>query len=69
MSAAAAATTRTDHAAAGEEAHGDFRCADCGYGVVSTGALPSCPMCRGAIWHSVRRPFRSGALRVTAVSR
>jgi rubrerythrin len=37
----------------GESAKGSFRCADCGYGVVVTGALPPCPMCgAAAVWES-----------------
>jgi rubrerythrin len=36
--------------AAGEEARGEFRCAECGYGVIVRTALPACPMCRGAVW-------------------
>ncbi len=34
----------------GASAKGSFRCSDCGYGVVVTGALPLCPMCGGAVW-------------------
>jgi rubrerythrin len=35
----------------GANAKGSFRCSDCGYGVVVTGALPPCPMCGGAaVW-------------------
>ena len=36
--------------ATGERAKGSFRCSDCGYGVVVTGALPPCPMCGRAVW-------------------
>jgi hypothetical protein len=35
---------------AGTEAAGEFRCADCGYGVVVRSLLPACPMCRGHVW-------------------
>lgn len=38
----------------GEEAGGDFRCAECGYGVVATTTLPICPMCRGTRWRAVQ---------------
>jgi hypothetical protein len=36
--------------AAGEPATGDFRCAECGYGVCVSRVLPSCPMCAGVSW-------------------
>ncbi len=36
--------------AAGSRALGEFRCADCGYGVVVRAVLPVCPMCRGSSW-------------------
>jgi rubrerythrin len=39
-----------DFLEAGSDARGEFRCADCGYGVVVQNVLPSCPMCRGAVW-------------------
>ena len=35
---------------AGMEVAGEFRCADCGYGVVVRSLLPPCPMCRGHVW-------------------
>ena len=39
---------------------GEFHCSDCGYGIVSRGALPVCPMCGGSSWdESVWRPFNS----------
>lgn len=34
----------------GEEAAGEFRCSECGYGVVVQRALPLCPMCGGEAW-------------------
>ena len=44
--------------ASGERVVGEFHCSDCGYGIVSRGLLPSCPMCRGASWEeSPWRPF------------
>jgi len=39
-----------EFAAAGSDASGEFRCADCGYGVVVQRVLPPCPMCHGAAW-------------------
>ena len=35
---------------AGSAALGEFRCADCGYGIVVRRLLPACPMCRGRSW-------------------
>lgn len=36
--------------AAGQTAAGSFRCAECGYGVAVSAALPQCPMCAGTTW-------------------
>ncbi len=37
---------------------GELRCSDCGYGIVSRGLLPTCPICRGRTWEeSPWRPF------------
>jgi rubrerythrin len=44
------ATPAEVHLSAGEPAKGDFRCADCGYGIAAFHTLPSCPMCRGESW-------------------
>jgi hypothetical protein len=35
---------------AGAAAHGQFHCADCGYGVSVQVRLPTCPMCAGTAW-------------------
>jgi rubrerythrin len=35
---------------AGDAATGEFRCAECGYGVAVRSVLPECPMCRGRAW-------------------
>lgn len=40
--------------AAGEQATGDYRCSECGYGVSVRRTLPLCPMCGGAAWESWR---------------
>jgi hypothetical protein len=48
MSIAVAAENGTLRA--GQSARGDFRCADCGYGVTIRRTLPACPMCRGEDW-------------------
>jgi rubrerythrin len=43
---------------AGALASGDYRCADCGYGITATRELPVCPMCRGESWREHRwSPF------------
>lgn len=39
-----------DFAQAGEQAKGEFHCAECGYGVTVYRALPACPMCSGVTW-------------------
>jgi hypothetical protein len=42
----------------GPQIAGEFRCSGCGYGIVSRGVLPTCPMCQGAAWEqSPWRPF------------
>ena len=46
-----------DFAVAGEEAAGEFRCTDCGYGAVVHRSLPPCPMCGGTIWASRGQRF------------
>jgi rubrerythrin len=35
---------------AGQDASGEFRCSECGYGVIVRNVLPACPMCRGSVW-------------------
>ena len=35
---------------AGDRANGEFRCSECGYGVIVRSVLPACPMCRGLVW-------------------
>jgi hypothetical protein len=51
--------------ATGQAAVGEFRCADCGYGVSIVRTLPRCPMCGGEAWEaeSVRpwQAIRAGA--------
>ncbi len=36
--------------AAGAAATGEFRCAECGYGIAVRSILPTCPMCHGLVW-------------------
>ena len=46
--------------AAGREVSGEFRCAECGYGVIVRSLLPACPMCRGVVWEEpAGSPFSS----------
>jgi rubrerythrin len=45
-------------ATAGERAKGEYRCAECGYGVAVWSELPTCPMCGGETWEqSAWSPF------------
>ena len=32
---------------------GEFRCSECGYGVVVSRSLPPCPMCGEDVWEPV----------------
>jgi rubrerythrin len=48
MSIAAAAENGITRA--GVAARGEFRCAECGYGVTVRRTLPACPMCRAESW-------------------
>ena len=42
----------------GDAAKGEFRCAECGYGVAVVKTLPPCPMCGGGAWEqSTWSPF------------
>jgi rubrerythrin len=51
-----------DLTAAGAAAVGEFRCAECGYGAIVRGRLPTCPMCGGTSWeHSSWSPFSRGS--------
>jgi lipopolysaccharide biosynthesis regulator YciM len=44
--------------AAGMRAKGEFRCAECGYGITVYRLLPECPMCHGSDWDRVPwRPY------------
>ena len=50
----------------GSAAKGEFRCAECGYGVTIHNELPLCPMCGGETWEEAAwSPFgRAGDLRL-----
>jgi rubrerythrin len=44
--------------ATGDPAVGEFRCGECGYGVIVSRELPRCPMCSGTVWEpSAWSPF------------
>ena len=44
--------------ASGAQMAGEFRCSNCGYGIVARGVLPTSPMCQDAAWErSPRRPL------------
>jgi hypothetical protein len=46
-------TTKDDYIAfvpAGSRATGQYRCAECGYGITIHAKLPVCPMCAGTSW-------------------
>ena len=38
--------------ATGAKVTGQYRCADCGYGVTIRSELPVCPMCSGETWEA-----------------
>jgi hypothetical protein len=51
-------SSSTDEWTTGMRAKGEFRCAECGYGVTVHRTLPACPMCQGAAWDRVPwRPY------------
>jgi hypothetical protein len=51
-----------DGATAGEPAVGEFRCEECGYGVIVHRTLPQCPMCGGETWRQAPwSPFSRAA--------
>jgi rubrerythrin len=45
-----AAVPESTHVEAGARGVGDYRCEQCGYGIVMSGVLPSCPMCQSSSW-------------------
>jgi hypothetical protein len=52
---------------AGTRGAGDYRCLSCGYGVVTFGIVPECPMCHGLEWKLARRsPFSHRERRLPA---
>jgi rubrerythrin len=51
-----------DFAASGEDAAGEFQCAECGYGIAVHRKLPQCPMCGGTAWERAGRGAFAGPL-------
>ena len=43
----------------GDSVKGEFRCAECGYGVTITRDLPRCPMCGGQSWEKTASRARA----------
>ena len=44
----------------------EFRCANCGYGISLSGALPTCPMCRTTGWNPLRYELREAGMAAEA---
>jgi lipopolysaccharide biosynthesis regulator YciM len=43
---------------AGMRGAGEYRCLECGYGIVTFSLVPACPMCHGSSWEAARwSPF------------
>ena len=43
---------------AGARGAGEYRCLECGYGIVTFSLVPKCPMCHGDKWEATRwSPF------------
>jgi hypothetical protein len=40
---------------AGTRGHGEYRCCECGYGIVTHGVVPLCPMCNAGQWQPASR--------------
>jgi rubrerythrin len=52
----------SEGATAGDAAVGEFRCEECGYGVIVHRTLPPCPMCGGETWRQAPwSPFSRAA--------
>ena len=60
-------TRASDDVEAGARGAGEYRCLECGYGIVTFSLVPTCPMCHGAHWEAARwSPFTTRARRRTA---
>jgi lipopolysaccharide biosynthesis regulator YciM len=50
---------------AGVRGAGEYRCLECGYGIVTFSLVPACPMCHGDTWEVTREsPFTTQLPRV-----
>jgi lipopolysaccharide biosynthesis regulator YciM len=58
-SASKARTGESLRVEAGARGAGDYRCVGCGYGIVTFGLVPTCPMCHGSAWKTAA-PSSSG---------
>jgi hypothetical protein len=47
----------------------EFRCAECGYGICLSGALPPCPMCQAITWEPSTYTTRGAEMRRTTEPR
>jgi lipopolysaccharide biosynthesis regulator YciM len=48
----------SDLVQAGMRGAGEYRCLECGYGIVTFSLVPACPMCHGSTWEAARwSPF------------
>ena len=53
-----AGTRERERVEAGARGAGEYRCLECGYGIVTFSLVPACPMCHGADWEATRwSPF------------
>jgi hypothetical protein len=51
-----------DPVQAGARGAGEYRCLECGYGIVTFSLVPACPMCHGSSWEAARwSPFSTRA--------
>jgi lipopolysaccharide biosynthesis regulator YciM len=57
-----AGTRVSDRVEAGTRGAGEYRCLECGYGIVTFSLVPACPMCHGSHWEAARwSPFSTHA--------
>jgi hypothetical protein len=55
----------SDRVEAGVRGAGEYRCLECGYGIVTFSMVPACPMCHGDTWEATRQsPFTTQLPRV-----
>jgi lipopolysaccharide biosynthesis regulator YciM len=60
--AAQTSASTSDRIEAGARGSGEYRCSDCGYGIVTFALVPTCPMCHGSSWASSTGPFSARSL-------